>query len=86
MAWNLAPVIQIIQMISEKYWPYIYQLTMFGGLMSCGSKDIFKNAPCLMYKYSSWCHWFGKSWNGWKCKNLNMLRMEHNFSTKQKNS
>ena len=27
---------------------YIYQLTKFGGLMSCGSKDIFKNAPCLM--------------------------------------
>ena len=25
---------------------YIYQLTNFGGFMSCGSKDIFKNAPC----------------------------------------
>ena len=22
-----------------------YQLTNFGGLMNCGSKDIFKNAP-----------------------------------------
>ena len=28
---------------------YIYQLTKFGDLMSCGSKDIVKNAPCLMY-------------------------------------
>ena len=28
---------------------YIYQLGKFGDLMSCGSKDIFKNAPCLMY-------------------------------------
>ena len=27
---------------------YIYQLAKFGGLMSCDSKDIFKNAPCLM--------------------------------------
>ena len=29
--------------------PYINQLAEFGDLMSCGSKDIFKNAPCLMY-------------------------------------
>ena len=43
---------------------YIYQLTKFGGLMSCGSKDVFKNAPCLMYEYSSWRHRFGKSWDG----------------------
>ena len=28
---------------------YICQLTKFGELMSCGSKDIFKNASCLMY-------------------------------------
>ena len=28
---------------------YIYQLTKFGGLVSCDSKDIFKNTPCLMY-------------------------------------
>ena len=27
---------------------YIYQLNKFGGLMSCGSKDIFKNASCFM--------------------------------------
>ena len=29
---------------------YIYQLAKFGDFMSCGSKDIFKNVPCLMYK------------------------------------
>ena len=28
---------------------YIYQLANFGDLMSCSSKDIFKNAPCLIY-------------------------------------
>ena len=28
---------------------YIYQLAKFGDFMSCGSKDIFKNASCLMY-------------------------------------
>ena len=27
---------------------YIYQLTKFGDLMSRVSKDILKNAPCLM--------------------------------------
>ena len=28
---------------------YIYQLTKFGDFMSCGSKDVFKNVPRLMY-------------------------------------
>ena len=28
---------------------YIYHLAKFGDFMSCGSKDIFKNVPCLMY-------------------------------------
>ena len=28
---------------------YIYQLAKFGDFMSYGSKDIFRNAPCLMY-------------------------------------
>ena len=28
---------------------YIYHLAKFDDFMSCGSKDIFKNAPCLMY-------------------------------------
>ena len=28
---------------------YIYQLAKFGDLMSCGSKDILKNVPFLMY-------------------------------------
>ena len=46
--WNLAPVLQIIQKILENCYPCIYQLTKFGDFMSCGSKDIFRNAPCLM--------------------------------------
>ena len=28
---------------------YIYQLAKFDDLMSCGSKDVLKNAPCLVY-------------------------------------
>ena len=28
---------------------YICQLAKFGDFMNCGSKDIFKNVPCLMY-------------------------------------
>ena len=35
----------------------MYQLAKFGDLKSCGSQDIFKNAPCPMY--SSWRHRFG---------------------------
>ena len=35
----------------ENYCPYvyIYQSTEFGELMSPGSKDVFKNGPCLMF-------------------------------------
>ena len=49
--WNVASVLQIIPMISAKTLPYFYLLidTKFGDLMSCDSKDIFKNALCLMY-------------------------------------
>ena len=28
---------------------YIYELAKFGDLMSYDFKDIFKNAPCVMY-------------------------------------
>ena len=28
---------------------YIYQLAQSGDCMSCGSKDLFKNTPYLMY-------------------------------------
>ena len=48
--WNLAPNLQIVKKIPEIIaLVYIYQLARFGDLMNCGSKDIFKNAPCLMY-------------------------------------
>ena len=61
--WNLVQLLQIVQKIPENYCPCLellpYQLTKLGYLMSCGSKDIFKNAPgskdifknapCLMY-------------------------------------
>ena len=42
----------------------MYELGKCGDLMSCGSKDIFKNAHCLMYQYSSRRPGFGKSWDG----------------------
>ena len=45
---------------------YIYQLAKFGDLMSCGSKNVFKNASCLMYLYSLWRHRLGKSLDGYK--------------------
>ena len=28
---------------------YIHQLAKIGDFMICGSKDTFKNTPCLMY-------------------------------------
>ena len=34
---------------SKDSWKLLNQLAKFGGLMSCGSKDKFKNAPFLMY-------------------------------------
>ena len=47
---HLAPVLQIVQKILKSIaLAYIYQLARYGGLMSCGSKDIFKNAPNLRY-------------------------------------
>ena len=52
--------------------------------MSCGLKDIFKNVPCLMYLYSLWCHSCGKSWDGYKYKNWNILRTGHNFLRNKK--
>ena len=42
--WNLAQVLLIVIALA-----YIYQLAHFGDFMSCGSEDIFKNVPCLMY-------------------------------------
>ena len=42
----------------------MYQFAKFDDFKSCVSKDIFKNAPCLMYQYSSLRHSFGKSWDG----------------------
>ena len=47
-------------------------LTLLISTINCDSKHIFKNAPCLMYQYSSWRHRFVKSRDGWKYKNLNI--------------
>ena len=47
--WNLAQSSKLFK-IFLKIVPlaYIHQLTKFGDLLSCGSKNIVKNAPCLM--------------------------------------
>ena len=36
----------VIHLFKKNETLYIYQLAKFDDLMSCGSKDIFKNAPC----------------------------------------
>ena len=59
---------------------YIYPFPRFGDLMGCGSKDIFKNAPCVIYLL--WRHRFFKSWDCLKYKNLSILRMLNNFPMK----
>ena len=49
-SWNLAPFPQIVQKIPKIYCSCLYyQLAKFGDLMSCGSNDIFKKAPCHKY-------------------------------------
>ena len=42
--WNVAPVLKIVQKISEIYCLYL-DLSVFGDLMSCDSKDISKMLP-----------------------------------------
>ena len=77
--WNLAPVLQIVQKITENCCSYLY--ISVGQIWSCGSKDIFKNAPSLMCRYSSWRHRFGrhgivkntKTWISWE-RNITFLR------------
>ena len=56
---------------------YFYQLTEFGDLMSCDSKDIKKCTQSLLQILR-----FGKSWDPLKYKNLSMLRTERNFFAK----
>ena len=48
--WNLDIVLQIVHKIAENYCPCLHlSISEFGDLMSYGSKDIFKNAACLMH-------------------------------------
>ena len=41
--WRSFKIIKIIALAC------MYQLVKFGDFTSCGSKDVFKNLPCLMY-------------------------------------
>ena len=46
-AWNLGPAPKLFKSFQENnVLNYIYPLIKFSGLMSCGSKDIFKNVSC----------------------------------------
>ena len=73
--WELTPVLQIVQKNHLTKFCYLMLL------MRCGSKDIFKNAPCLMYWYSSRRHWLGKcgiienrkTWISWE-GNITLLQ------------
>ena len=61
----IAPVLQIVQKVTENYCSCLYLSTAkFGDFMNCGSEDEFKIVPWLMCRYSSWCHRFDKSWDG----------------------
>ena len=60
------------------YLANIYQLTKFGGLISCGLKRLFKNAPCHVLLLMP-----SQIWE--KYKNFDILRMEYSFSMKRKN-
>ena len=46
MTWELGLVLQIVDKIHKIL--VIHQLAKFGNLMSCYSKDILKNATCLV--------------------------------------
>ena len=46
MTWKLGLVLQIVDKIHKIF--VIHQLAKFGDLMSSYSKDIFKNATCLV--------------------------------------
>ena len=70
--WNLIKSSKLFKFVKSIVLGYIYQLSKFDDLVSCGSKDIFKHARDK----------FGKSWDGWKYKNLNILKAEDNFSAK----
>ena len=49
MTWELVLALQIVHKIHKIIaLIYIFQLAKFGNLISCYSKDIFKNAPCLV--------------------------------------
>ena len=78
-----APILQIVQKIPENYCSCLHLSTGQVWLVNeFGSKDIFTNTPCLIHGYSSWRHRFNKLGDGWKYKNLNILRVKRNFSTK----
>ena len=61
---------------------YIYSLAKFGDLMSCGSKDILKMhpVPCINthHDVTDLANYEMVT----NTNNLNILRTEHNFSTK----
>ena len=86
--YNLTPVLQIVKKIMKNFTlVYIHELTKYGDLMIFISKNIFKNAPCLMYWYSSWRHRFGnhgsventKTWISAE-QNITFLRNEKSLN------
>ena len=58
---------------------YIYKLAKFGDFMSCGLKVILKNASSHVYTNT---HHDITDLVKHEMVNLNILRTDHNFSTK----
>ena len=73
--WNLALVLQIVPMISEKYSPCLY----------LSINDVWRVNELWFKRYIQKCtlshiRILNKSWDGKKYNILNILRTEHNFS------
>ena len=83
--WNLASVVQTIQKIPEKYCPCLYlAIEYFWWVNEVKFKRYIRKCTQLHVLIPIRRHRFGKSWNGKKCKNLNILRTEHAFLRNKK--
>ena len=76
--WNLVPVLQIVQMIPENYCPWLYlSISHVWWLNELWFKSyIHKYTLSHVLTIIVTRHRYGKSWDGWKYKNLNILRTE----------
>ena len=63
--WNLVPVLQNVQKIPENYYPRLYlSIDKVWWLNKLWFKKYTQKCTLSHVQYSSWCHRFGKSWDG----------------------